>query len=296
MARADRLGSLGVWTWLDTLPAAKAVELAQQIEAWGYSALWLPEAVGRDPFSLIAYLAANTQRLVFATGIANIYARDAMTMRATRESVGELTGGRFVMGLGVSHAPMVAGMRGHTYGKPVATMRAYLEAMEKAVYLGPKPASETPVVIAALRPNMLKLAAEKCAGAHPYNVTPEHTARAREILGRGVTLAPEQMVLLETSPAKAREIARKNLAVYLALPNYQNGWRWLGFGDDDFAGGGSDRLIDAVVAWGDEKAIASRIQAHRDAGADHVCIQPFRADGEPGPDTKLLEIFAPARR
>jgi probable F420-dependent oxidoreductase len=175
-------------------------------------------------------------------------------------------------------------------------MRAYLEAMEKAVYLGPKPASETPVVIAALRPNMLKLAAEKCAGAHPYNVTPEHTARAREILGRGVTLAPEQMVLLETSPAKAREIARKNLAVYLALPNYQNGWRWLGFGDDDFAGGGSDRLIDAVVAWGDEKAIASRIQAHRDAGADHVCIQPFRADGEPGPDTKLLEIFAPARR
>ncbi len=296
MARADRLGALGVWTWLDMLPAAKATEFAQQVEAWGYSALWLPEAVGRDPFSLITHLAANTQRLVFATGIANIYARDAMTMRAIRETVGELTGERFVLGLGVSHAPMVAGLRGHEYGKPVSTMRAYLEAMERALYAGVKPASETPVVIAALRPNMLKLAAEKCAGAHPYNVTPEHTARARELLGKDATLAPEQMVLLETSPSKAREIARKNLAVYVGLPNYVNNWRWLGFGDDDFANGGSDRLIDAIVAWGDETAIAKRIQAHRDAGADHVCIQPFSADGERGPDTKLLEIFAPARQ
>jgi probable F420-dependent oxidoreductase len=290
---AERLGRLGVWTWMDMLPAPKAAELAGRVEAWGYSALWLPEAVGRDPFSIISYLASHTKRLVFATGIANIYARDAMTMRAIQQTVGELSGGRFVLGLGVSHAPMVAGLRGHAYGKPVASMRAYLDAMEKATYLGPAPAEETPVVIAALRPNMLALAAERCAGAHPYNVTPEHTARARAILGRGPTLAPEQMVLRETDPAKARAIARKNLAVYLGLPNYQNNWKWLGFEDADFASGGSDRLIDAVVAWGDEAAIRARIQAHFDAGADHVCIQAFRPDGEPGPDLGLLEALAP---
>ena len=290
---AARLGRLGVWTWLDMLPAPKAVEVAQRLEGWGYSALWLPEAVGRDPFTLIAHLAAHTKKLVYATGIANIYARDAMNLRAIQQSLGELTGGRLVMGLGVSHAPMVAGLRGHHYGKPVATMRAYLDAMEKATYLGPAPAQETPIVIAALRENMLKLAAERCAGAHPYNVTPEHTARARAILGAGPTLAPEQMVLRETDPTKARAIARKNLTVYLGLPNYQNNWRWLGFGDEDFANGGSDRLIDAVVAWGDERAIEARVQAHFDAGADHVCIQPFRPDGEPGPDLRLLEALAP---
>jgi probable F420-dependent oxidoreductase len=290
---AERLGRLGVWTFLELLPAPKALEVARQIEGWGYSALWMPEAVGRDPFSIISFLAAQTERLVFATGIANIYARDAMTMRAIQQTVGELSGNRFVLGLGVSHAPMVAGLRGHSYGKPVATMRAYLDAMEKATYLGPAPAQETPVVLAALRPNMLRLAAERCAGAHPYNVTPEHTARAREILGRGPTLAPEQMVLRESDPQKARAVARKNLAVYLGLPNYQNNWKWLGFDDADFASGGSDRLIDAVVAWGDENAILARIEAHFEAGADHVCIQPFRADGEPGPDLALLEALAP---
>ena len=290
---AERLGRLGVWTFLELLPTPKAVEFVRQVEAWGYSSIWFPEAVGRDPFSFISYLAAHTERLVFATGIANIYARDAMSLRAIQQTVGELSGSRFVLGLGVSHAPMVAGMRGHTYGKPVATMRAYLEAMEKAPYMGPAPAEETPLVIAALRPNMLRLAAERCAGAHPYNVTPEHTARAREILGRGPTLAPEQMVLRESDPTKARAVARKNLGIYLTLPNYQNNWKWLGFDDADFAKGGSDRLIDAVVAWGDERAIRARIQAHFDAGADHVCIQAFRPDGEPGPDLGLLEALAP---
>jgi len=293
--RADRLGRLGVWTWLDVLPAPQAAELAQRLEAWGFASLWLPEAVGRDPFSIVSFLAASTRRLVFATGIANIYARDPMSMRAIQQTVGELSGGRFVLGLGVSHAPMVAGMRGHEYGKPVATMRGYLDAMEKAVYTGPKPAEETPIVIAALRPKMLALAAERTAGAHPYNVTPEHTARARKILGSGPTLAPEQMVLLETSPSKAREVARNNLAIYLTLPNYANNWRWLGFGDADFASGGSDRLIDAIVAWGDEKAIAARVKAHFDAGADHVCIQAFRPDGEAGADLRILEALAPGK-
>jgi probable F420-dependent oxidoreductase len=288
-------GRLGVWTWIDTMKAGETADFAARIEELGYSMLWVPEAVGRDPFTILGYLAARTSKLKLATGIANIYARDPMTMRAIRHTLGEASGGRFVLGLGVSHAPMVAGIRGHEYGKPVTTMRNYLDLMEKALYVGPKADVEAPVVLAALRQNMLRLAAEKSSGAHPYFVPPEHTARAREILGEGPILAPEQKVLLETDASRAREIARVNMKTYLALPNYQNNLRWLGFGDEDLADGGSNRLVDAIVAWGDERAIAERIQAHRDAGADHVCIQPFRADGVPGPDLRILEALAPAK-
>jgi probable F420-dependent oxidoreductase len=288
-------GRLGVWTWIDTMSAEETADFAVRIEELGYSMLWVPEAVGRDPFTILGYLAARTSKLKLATGIANIYARDAMTMRAIQHTLAEASGGRFVLGLGVSHAPMVTGIRGHEYGKPVTTMRNYLDLMEKALYVGPKAGEEAPVVIAALRQNMLRLAAEKTSGAHPYFVPPEHTARAREILGEGLILAPEQKVLLETDASRAREIARANMKTYLALPNYQNNLRWLGFGDDDLVDGGSDRLVDAIVAWGDEKAIAERIQAHRDAGADHVCIQPFRSDGAPGPDLRILEALAPAK-
>jgi probable F420-dependent oxidoreductase len=149
-------------------------------------------------------------------------------------------------------------------------------------------------VLAALRRKMLELAAQQARGAHPYFVPPEHTARAREILGRGPWLCPEQTVLLETNPSRAREVARGFMRIYTALPNYQNNLRELGFGDADFAGGGSDRLVDAIVAWGDEKAIAARVRAHHDAGADHVCIQPFRPDGKPGPDLRVLEALAPS--
>jgi probable F420-dependent oxidoreductase len=290
------IGRLGVWTWLDALPPAEAAAMARRVEAWGYSALWIPEAVGVHPFALLGFLAAATERLVLATGIANIYARDAMTMRSARDTLGSLSGGRFLLGLGVSHAPMVAGLRGHDYGKPIATMQGYLDAMEKAVYQGPAPPEPVPVVLAALRPKMLALAAERAQGAHPYNVTPEHTARAREILGPRKWLCTEQKVMLETDAATARAAARRNLAIYLTLPNYRNCWKWLGFGDADFAGGGSDRLIDALVAWGDEKALAARVKAHHDAGADHVCIQPLRADGGVGPDLRALEALAPARR
>jgi probable F420-dependent oxidoreductase len=286
-------GRLGVWTFLDLLGADASVEFARRIEGWGYSALWLPEAVGRDPFALHAVLARATTRLVLATGIANIYARDAMAMRAARETLSELSQGRFLLGLGVSHAPMVAGLRGHEYGPPVASMRGYLEALEKSVYQGPQPPAATPVVLAALRPRMLALAAECARGAHPYNVTPEHTRRAREILGRGPWLCPEQKVLLETDAAQARRVARKNLAIYLGLPNYRENLRWLGFGEADFADGGSDRLVDALVAWGDEQAIAARIRAHFEAGADHVCIQALRPDGGMGPDLRALEALAP---
>jgi probable F420-dependent oxidoreductase len=290
-----QLGRLGVWSWLDAFPAAEAAAFARRVEAWGYSALWVPEAVGREPFALLGYLAAATSRLVLATGIANIYARDAFTTRGAQLTLAELSGDRFLLGLGVSHQPMVQGLRGHAYGPPVETMRGYLETMERAPYVGPKPAGAPPVVIAALRRRMLELAAERAQGAHPYNVTPEHTARAREILGPRGWLCPEQMVLRETDPAKARAIARQNLRIYLGLPNYQKNLLWLGFADRDFQDGGSDRVVDALVAWGDESAIAARIRAHHDAGADHVCIQAFRPDGQPGPDEGLLAALAPAR-
>jgi probable F420-dependent oxidoreductase len=289
------LGRLGVWTWLDGMPAMQVAETAKKIEAWGYSALWLPEAVGRDPFATIAFLGPHTSRLVFATGIANLYARDAMTMNALRLTVGEMTGGRFVLGIGVSHGHLVAGVRGHEYGKPVTTMRNYLEAMSKALFMAAKPAIEPPIVLAALRPKMLALAAEKAAGAHPYFVPPEHTARAREILGKDAILAPEQKVLLCTDPAKARGVARAAMKIYAGLPNYQNNLKWLGFDDSDFGGGISDRLVDAIVAWGDEGAIRKRIQAHFDAGADHVCIQPLHPDGHPVPHEEVLKLLAPAK-
>jgi len=288
-----QLGKLGVWMWLDGLSGPEAAEFARKLEDWGYAALWVPEAVGRDPFAMIGFLAAETERLVLATGIANIYARDAMTMNAIHKTLADLSDGRFILGLGVSHGHLVAGVRGHQYGKPVSTMRDYLEKMEKAMFMAREPAEPPPIVLAALRPRMLGLAAEKTRGAHPYFAPPEHTARAREILGKDAWLCPEQMVLLETDAAKAREIARKNMAVYLGLPNYQNNLKWLGFEDADFQDGGSDRVVDAIVAWGDEEAIRARVQEHWDAGADHVCIQPFRADGEMGADMRLLEALAP---
>ena len=292
----DRLGRLGVWTWLDHLAAPQAAEFANQLEEWGYRALWIPEAVGRDPFALIGYLAARTETLVLATGIANIYARDPMTMRATREALAELSNGRLLLGLGVSHAHLVTGIRKHEYKPPVATMRSYLEAMDAAVYMGAKPAEPAPIVLAALRPKMLQLSRDLARGAHPYFVPPEHTQRAREILGKGPWLCPEQRVLLESDASVARAVARQNMQVYIGLPNYRNNLLWLGFAEADFEHGGSDRLVDAIVAWGDEKLIADRIQAHYDAGADHVCIQAFRPDGAPGFDARVLETFAPSRQ
>jgi len=287
------IGRLGVWASLDGLSAPDAAAFAQRLEAWGYSALWTPEAVGREPFSLIGYLAAKTETLVFATGIANIYARDPMTMKSIHKALGELAPGRFVLGLGVSHEHLVKRVRGHDYTKPLSTMRGYLDAMEAALYMGAEPAEEAPIVLAALRDKMLGLAASRTRGAHPYLVPPAHTARARKLMGPDAWLCPEQMVLLESDPKKARAVGRANLKVYIGLPNYQNNIKQFGFTDEDFANGGSDRLVDEIIAWGDVATIRARIQAHWDAGADHVCIQAFRSDGKPTPDETLLEALAP---
>jgi len=292
---ATEIGKLGVWTWMDGFSAPEAAEFANRLEDWGYSALWVPEAVGRDPFTLLGYLAARTEKLVLATGIANIYARDPMTMKAIHKTMAEAAPGRFVLGIGVSHGHLVSGVRGHEYKKPIPVMREYLDAMDSALYMGREPEEDAPIVLAALRDRMLGLAASRTRGAHPYLTPPEHTARAREVMGPDAWLCPEQMVILETDATKARAIARANLGVYIGLPNYQNNLKQFGLTDTDFADGGSDKLVDTVVAWGDEKTIADRIQAHHDAGANHVCIQPFRSDDQPGPDERILEALAPGR-
>ncbi len=242
----------------------------------------------------MGFLAGQTTTLNLATGIANLYARDAMAMNASRKTLDDLSDGRFILGIGVSHAHLVSGVRKHDYGKPLSTMRDYLDQMEKALYMAHEAEQPGKLVLAALRPKMLGLSAERADGAHPYFVTPEHTAQAREILGAGKLLAPEQMVIRETNPSKAREAARKAMGVYLGLPNYQNNLKQFGFSDEDFADGGSDRVVDAIVAWGDEKTIAKRIQEHLDAGADHVAIQALPASGEAGIDFDLLEALAPS--
>jgi probable F420-dependent oxidoreductase len=286
------LGRIGVWTGLDNSSADESVAFAHRVEAMGYSALWIPEAVGRDPFSQIGYLAASTSRLIFATGIANIYARDPMLMNSIRKTLSELAPKRFILGLGVSHKHLVSNQRGHDYSKPLTTMRNYLESMDKALFMGREPEHEAPVVIGALRDKMLTLAATQANGAHPYNVTPAHTKHAREVMGPDALLCPEQMVLGVTDPDKAREIARKHLAVYMRLPNYQNCLKEYGFSDSDFEDGASDALVDALVSWGEPEKIVDQIRAHLDAGANHVCIQAFPADGSFGVDEKLLETLA----
>ena len=290
------IGKLGVWAGLDGLPAQDALSFVRRTEQRGFKTLWMPESRGRNVLVASTWALAGTTTLNIATGIANIYARDAMAAANGQRALNELSGNRFLLGLGVSHKPMVSGMRGHQYGKPVATMRAYLEAMKAAPYQAPAPSQPPRTVLAALGPKMLALAAELTDGAHPYCVTPEHTAQARRILGPGKWLCPEVMVLLETDPAKARAAARTALASYIALENYYNNWRRLGFSEADLSGGGSDRFVDANMAWGDEGAIRKRLQMYWDAGADHVCIQAIHPTGARTTiDERIFDLLAPAK-
>ncbi len=288
------LGKLGVWYFLDGLPAGEAAKAAQRIEKLGYSALWVPETVGRHPLVHAAWLLANTDELNIATGIANIYHREPGVTLAAQMTLAEQSGDRFLLGLGVSHKPLVEGVRGLEYGPPVATMRKYLEGMETAPYNGFKPPSTPRRVIAALGPRMLELARDKCDGAHPYFTSPEHTAMARGILGPDKWLCVEQKVVLESDPAKARELARPVAQIYLGLPNYRNNWLRMGLEASDLEGGGSDRFIDTTFAWGNVDQIKARIQAHFDAGASHVCIQPVNPNGQFGDlHWEALEALAP---
>ncbi len=274
-----QLGRVGIWTpHLDPQPAATARDAAAELEALGYGAIWLPEAVGRDPFVHAALLLSATRRVVLATGIASIYSRDAMTTNAAWQTLTEAFPDRFLLGLGVSHQPMVEGMRGHNYSHPLRTMREYLQRMDQSPFFAAKATVAPQRVLAALGPKMLALSAELANGAHPYLVPVEHTHRARAVLGDGALLCPEQKVVLDTDATTAREIGRSRLGPYLTLPNYVNNLRRFGFDDDDFVDHGSDRLVDALVARGDEAAIKARVDAHLAAGADHVAVQVLNAD------------------
>jgi probable F420-dependent oxidoreductase len=279
------VGRVGIWTaQLDLRPAAQAREAAAELDELGFGALWIPEAVGREPISHAAVLLDATERIVVATGVAVIFNRVPSVAAAAQRLLADDSGGRFLLGLGVSHAAMIEGMLGQVWDRPLARMRDYLDAMDDAFTVSPAPADDPPRVLSALGPRMLELAASRAWGALTYFVPVEHTAEARGHLGDGPMLLVEQAVALEADADVARDIARKYMAIYLTLPNYVNNLRRLGWGDDDLAGGGSDKLVDALVAWGDADAVSARVSAHHDAGADHVCIQVL------GPDATALPL------
>lgn len=282
------LGRVGIWYPTDRLDAAGLRALLRTVEGHGYGTLWYPESRGFESIALAGFLLANSERLTIGSSIANIYARDAFTARRALATLNALRSGRFALGLGVSHIPLVEGLRGHRYDKPVPAMRAYLEGIRK----GGDAALEGPVLLAALGPKMLALAAAQADGAVPYNVTPEHTRQAAAVLGPGKVLAVEQKVCVETDRARARALGRTELARYMALPNYVNNWLRLGFTEAELADGGSDRFIDAMVLSGDAEAVKRGLRAHFEAGATHVCLQPVTEDGGTRHRDAMLEALA----
>jgi probable F420-dependent oxidoreductase len=263
------LGRAGIWSReLRYHPDRGArATAAAELEELGYAAIFIPDA-GGDVLGAVEHLLAATRRMALATGVLNIWMHDPAEVASQRESLVARFGPRLLLGLGSSHAPLVEGVLHVPYARPYAKMVEYLDALDAAA--APVPAGER--MLAALGPRMLDLARARASAAHPYLVPPEHTAAAREALGPGVVLAPEQAVLLGADPRLRREQARAFVNDYLALPNYARNLRRLGFTDDDLDGRASDRLVDALVAHGDEDAIAARVRAHFDAGADHVCI------------------------
>jgi len=272
------LGRIGIWCggpWRVDGRAAEAAEVAAELEQLGYGTLWLSGGFQPGFTSRFRMLLQATSRISVASGILSIWLANP---RETAHAVAELQAShpdRFLLGLGVSHAePVERG--GQSYTRPYGRMVGYLDELDRQE--PPVPADRR--VLAALGPRMLALSATRTLGAHPYFVPAERTARAREVLGAGPLLAPEQAVVLETDPARARRVARSHVARYLAAPNYTNNLRSLGYGDDDLAGEGSDRLVDAVVAWGDTAAIARRVREHHQAGADHVCLQVLLSSGD----------------
>ena len=270
------LGRLGVWYPTDRLDGPQLKALMATVEGHGYSAFWYPESRGYESLSLAGFLLAHSQKLMIGSSIANIYARDGFAARRGMITLNSLYGGRFILGLGVSHQPMVERIRGHVYEKPVPAMRAYLDALQG----DEAGAADWPVLIAALGPLMMKLTAKRTKGAVPYNVTPEHTAQAAAILGPDKWLAVEQKVCVEADRVRARALGRAELSRYMVLPNYRNNWLRLGFTETELENGGNDRFIDAMVLSGDAATVKAGLHAHFAAGATHVCLQPVHAEGD----------------
>lgn len=283
----NRIGRIGAWVGNFTMAsAAEARPAVAEIDRLGYGALWYPEGLGtRESFANGAVLLAASERMMIASGITNIWGRDPVSSANAARVLSDGFDDRFLMGLGVSHKRQVD-PRGHAYGKPVATMRAYLDAMDDDPFVSPQ--DENPVkrpvvsrVLAALRPPMLELAAERAQGAHTYLVPVEHTRRAREIMGPDALLIVEQKVVLDADPAEAFRRARASIGWYLDTPNYRKNLEWLGYSESELDNGGSDRLVNDLVAYGSEEAILARVQEQLAAGADQVAIQPLGADDDP---------------
>jgi probable F420-dependent oxidoreductase len=273
------LGRVGVWLGsIGELPATEERAAVRELEAAGYGTIWFGESpFNKEALSHGALLLDATERVTVATGIASIWLRSPESAANGAATLAEAHPGRFVLGLGVSHAPLLT-LIGQDYAKPLTRMREYLDAMDAGRFMAASPAEPAPRVLAALAPKMLELARDRAQGAHPYLVTPEHTSRARAILGDGPMLAPEQAFVLEADPDRARSVARGHLEIYLTLPNYRNNWLRSGFEESDLAEGGSDRLVDALVAWGDDDAVRDRLEEHIAAGADHVALQALGDD------------------
>lgn len=273
----EGLGRIGIWTAvLDALEIPAVREVVAELDEQGWGSLWFGEAYGREAFTAAQIYLGASSRMAVGTGIANIYGRDAVTASAAARTVDAAHPGRFVLGLGVSHAPLVERMRGHTYGRPVSAMREYLDAIDKAPYLAAGSPEPPPRVLAALGPRMLELARERADGAHPYLVTPEHTAQAREILGPEKLLVVEQAVVVPEDEEQWRERAHAHLEIYTGLPNYRDSWIRLGFDAQDAVRGGSERLKEALVVRGVE-AIRARVHEHLEAGASTVLLQVLGA-------------------
>ncbi len=286
-----KLGPMGAGIRTDVFDAKQAAAVARRLERQGYSAAWLTDSMGRDPLVHAAWLLAATERLVVAIGVVNLYLRSPIALVGAQNALAEQSNGRFLLGLGVSHSEMIESLLGRAYTGPVSTMSAYLDAMQTAPYVGPPLKEVAPIVLGALGPRMLQLAAQRTAGACPVRVTAEYTARARETLGPDALLCVKQYVLLESSASRARAAARQKTS--LEFENYRRHLRRMGFGDADFEAGGSDRLIDAIFAWGDESAIRERLEAHLSAGADHVVVEPIDPDRPGRTDFRALEVFSP---
>ncbi|MFI0975751.1 TIGR03620 family F420-dependent LLM class oxidoreductase [Streptomyces sp. NPDC021093] len=302
------LGRVGIWTFaFDGRSAGRVREAAAEIEELGYGAIWYGEAFGRDTVGQAWLLLSATRRLVVASGIASVERRDPVATASATRTLGEAFPGRYVLGLGGHRVDSTvqsvwgesgADGTGARRGGPMAAMRAYLDAMDAAPVGSPAADPAPRRLLAALGPRMLELAATRAWGAHPYFVPVEHTVRARTIMGPDAFLGVEQAVVLDTDLARAREVATAHVGLYVAAaPHQQASLRRLGFGDADLSGGPnggpSRRLVDAIVAYGDEEAIRRRVREHLDAGADHVCVQVLTADPDAFPDREWREL-APA--
>lgn len=271
------------------LPAPELFRAVAAIEEMGFGTIWIGESITREPFAASALILSATKQVKVATGIANIWVRDATAMMNGARTLAEAWPNRFVLGIGVSHQPLV-NARGHQYERPLTAMREYLEAMENAPYRPPMPDPPAPILLAALGVKMLQLARERTAGAHPYFVPVEHTLEARGILGDERVLAPEAAVVFARNREGARATGDRYMNTYLNLPNYRQNLVRLGWPHDELEAPGSDRIFDAVVAWGDDHEIARKVRLHHDAGADHVAVQVLTPKPQPAPLDDLRRL------